>query len=204
MVSPYMRASEVLVMVLMLLSAFMACVWIPYNMNEYGMPILFRNSNSNVFLDLLNLRLFAFAYFMSLSGCLAHLQFYKIDPSVPCLHTSSSQVSLTWVDQQQFILCFLVWTITIPAALFIWFGIIRDNIRYVCIPVMISTIVFQVLIFVLSLITIVHCLIAGNHWVIQLAHWVNIIVFSFSTVIAICYRRNFAARDLLKTDEEEI
>ena len=76
MVSPYMRASEVLVMALMLLSAFMACVWIPYNMNEYGMPILFRDSNSNVFLDLLNLRQFAFAYFMSLSGCLAHLQFY--------------------------------------------------------------------------------------------------------------------------------
>jgi len=69
---------------------------------------------------------------------------------------------------------------------------------------MISTIIFQVLIFVLSLITIVHCLIAGNHWLIQLAHWVNVIVFTLSAIIAICYRRNFAARDLLKTDEEEI
>lgn len=70
--SYYMKASEIFIMLLMLFSAFMACVWIPYNMNEYGMPIYFRDSNSNVFLDLLNLRIIAFAYFITLSGTLAH------------------------------------------------------------------------------------------------------------------------------------
>lgn len=69
--SNYMKISEIFILVLMLLAAFMACVWIPYNMNEYDMPIYFRDSNSNVFLDLLNLRLVAFAYFITLSGTLA-------------------------------------------------------------------------------------------------------------------------------------
>ena len=68
--SMYMKISEILILVLMLFTAFMACVWIPYNMNEYGMPIYFRDSNSNVFLDLLNLRLVSFAYFITLSGTL--------------------------------------------------------------------------------------------------------------------------------------
>lgn len=74
--STFMKTSEIFILCLMLLAAFMACVWIPYNMNEYGMPIYFRDSNSNVFLDLLNLRLIAFAYFITLSGCLAQFQFY--------------------------------------------------------------------------------------------------------------------------------
>lgn len=68
--SLYMKVSEIFILVLMLFTAFMACVWIPYNMNEYGMPIYFRDSNSNVFLDLLNLRIIVFAYFMTLSGTL--------------------------------------------------------------------------------------------------------------------------------------
>ena len=59
-----MRASEVFVMIMMLMAAFFACVYIPFNMNEYGTPIYFRDSNSNVFLDFLRLRIFAFFYFI--------------------------------------------------------------------------------------------------------------------------------------------
>ena len=98
LVSVYMRTSEVYIMVMMLLAAFFACIWIPYNMNEYGIPIFFRDANSNVFLDFLRMRIVAFSLFMTLSGCLPHFNFYKTSSDNTCLHTSSSFASVEWTD----------------------------------------------------------------------------------------------------------
>lgn len=97
-----------------------------------------------------------------------------------------------------------MWTVTIPAGIFLWFGLIRDNIRYTCIPVMIATVIFQVLITVLAVVIIVNCLISGNHWVVRFAHWVNLAVLAYSSMIALCYKYNYAKRDLLKGDDNEI
>lgn len=81
-----MRVSEAYIMLTMLAVAFVACVYIPFNMKEYNIPIYFRQARSNVFLDLLRLRIAAFAYFIVLSGCLPHFNFYILDK---CLHTAS-------------------------------------------------------------------------------------------------------------------
>ena len=64
--------------------------------------------------------------------------------------------------------------------------------------------VFQMLICVLSAIVIVNCLISGNHWVVRFCHWMNLTVLAYSSAIALCYKYNYARRDLLKTDDEEI
>lgn len=85
MVSIFMKISEVLILLLMLLAAFLACVWIPYNMNEYDIPIYLRETESNVWLDFLKMRLIAFALFITLSGCLPQFNFYNLTDL--CLHT---------------------------------------------------------------------------------------------------------------------
>lgn len=58
----------------------------------------------------------------------------------------------------------LVWAVNLPIMIFAVFGVLRDNLRYVCIPIMIATAIFLVIITVLSGITIVHSIIAPNHW----------------------------------------
>jgi hypothetical protein len=91
-----MKASDIFVLLMMLLTAFFACIYIPFIINEYGTPIYFRDSFSNVFLDFLRLRIFAFAYFMAMSGCLPHFNFYITDPDHYCLYSKS--LSIAQVD----------------------------------------------------------------------------------------------------------
>ena len=91
--SNYMKASEIFVLLMMLLTAFLACIYIPFSINEYGTPIYFRDSFSNVFLDFLRLRIFAFAYFMAMSGCLPHFSFYITDPDHHCLFAKKLSIA---------------------------------------------------------------------------------------------------------------
>lgn len=84
-----MRASEVLIMLLLVLCFIIACVYIPYSINEYKIPIYLRTTYSNVFLDYLKLRVFVFAYFIILSGTLPHFNFYVVDEDAKCLHTKN-------------------------------------------------------------------------------------------------------------------
>lgn len=98
----------------------------------------------------------------------------------------------------------LVWTVTAPLVLFLWFALLRDNIRYVCVPVMIATFVFFVLIISMGLWVIIYSLWASSHWYLIFMHSINIAVLIYSIVIASCYRYWFASRDMLKTDDEEI
>lgn len=93
-----MRASEVLVLAIMLISFVFACMIIPYCMNEYQLPIYFRTTNSNVYLDFLRMRIVAFFYFIVMSGCLPHLQLYNTGSEFKCLSTSSPYVNLEWID----------------------------------------------------------------------------------------------------------
>jgi len=71
-----MRASECLILVLMVICWFIACIYIPFVINEYQIPIYMRATYSNVFLDYLKMRMGVFAYFIILSCCLPHFNFY--------------------------------------------------------------------------------------------------------------------------------
>lgn len=93
--STYMIVSESYVLIMMLCTAFIACVFLPYNAKERTIPIYLRQAQSNVFLDFLYLRIGAFAFFMMLSGCLPQLNFYRLDV---CLHTTSTKFGLLWTD----------------------------------------------------------------------------------------------------------
>ena len=98
----------------------------------------------------------------------------------------------------------LVWAVTIPYLSFGLAYILRDNIRYVLIPIMIATMIWQILITILAAIIIGHSMKSPNFWWIRLMHLCNLGVLVFSILIASCYRHYFSRRDLLKTDEEEI
>ena len=92
----------------------------------------------------------------------------------------------------------------IPMIIFVWFGLLRDNLRFGCIPVIIATGIFQFLIFTLAMIVVVNCIICANNWIVRGAHIANIVVLVFSIIIASLYRNYYAKRDLLRTEEEEI
>lgn len=68
--STYMIVSESYVLIMMLITAFVCCVFLPFNAKERTIPIYMRQAQSNVFLDFLYLRIGAFIFFMMLSGCL--------------------------------------------------------------------------------------------------------------------------------------
>lgn len=111
---------------------------------------------------------------------------------------------MLWTDSTQFITTMLVWTITVPVGFFIWFGILRDNIRYVCIPIMIATAVFNILVVAMSLWVIIVGLYSASHWWVSLMHAINISVLIFTASITAIYGYFLARKDLLKTDDEEI
>jgi hypothetical protein len=95
-----MLVSDAYIIITMAFAAFMACIWIPFKMNEYQLPIYFRESNSNIWLDFLLLRIIAFFAFVSLSGCLPHFVFYNVNQWNKCLHTSHPDwIDITWTDQ---------------------------------------------------------------------------------------------------------
>merc|ERR1712166_353202 len=106
MTSYYMMFSEILILIQMFICFVVACIWIPFGMNEYQIPIQLRATYSNVFLDYLKLRLVAFSYFIILSGSLPHFIFYVVDErrelepwshEEPCLHTvDETKMSMFW------------------------------------------------------------------------------------------------------------
>lgn len=93
--STYMLVSESYVLIMMLCTAFVCCVLLPFSAKERTIPIYLRQAQSNVFLDFLYIRIAGFVFFMILSGCLPQLNFYHMDL---CLHTTSNKFGLLWTD----------------------------------------------------------------------------------------------------------
>lgn len=85
----------------------------------------------------------------------------------------------------------------IPTLSFIGLDVLRDNIKYACIPVIIATAIFQALIIVIAAIIVINVLISANTWYIRLCHIFNICVLLYSIVIAYLYKHYFSRRDLL-------
>jgi len=98
----------------------------------------------------------------------------------------------------------LIWVITVPFIIFILARIMNDNLRYVLVPIMVAFVIFLLMVGTLSVIVIVYAIIYANSMYIRIIHLINIGVLIFSIGVARLYRNQFAKKDLLRTDEEEI
>lgn len=181
-----MIVSESYVVAMMLLTAFVCCIFLPYNAKERTIPIYLRQAQSNVFLDFLYLRIGAFIFFMMLAGCLPHINFYRLDL---CLHTKSTNFGLLWTDYYQYCLVALIWVVTVPFIVFILARIMNDNLRYVLIPVMVAFVIFLLMVGILSVIVIVYAIIFANSMYIRIIHLINIGVLAFTFGVAQLYSR---------------
>ena len=180
-----MIVSESYVLVMMLVTAFVACVFLPFNAKERTIPIYLRQAQSNVFLDFLYLRIGAFMFFMMLSGCLPQLNFYRLDL---CLHTTSTKFGLLWTDYYQYCLVALIWVITVPFIIFILARVMNDNLRYALVPIMVVFVIFLLMVGILSTIVIIEAIIFANSMYIRIIHLINIGVLIFTIGVARLYR----------------
>lgn len=80
----------------------------------------------------------------------------------------------------------------------------NDNLRYALVPIMVGFVIFLVMVGILSAIVIVYAIIFANSMYIRIIHLINIGVLTFTILIAYLYRKEFAKKDLLRTEEEEI
>lgn len=86
LVSSYMEISEGFIIFLMFCCMLGAVIYVPFCMKEHDIPILLRRAGSNVFFDLLTIRLLIYSYFLVLTGSLPHLTMYYLHDA--CLHTT--------------------------------------------------------------------------------------------------------------------
>ena len=85
-VSPYMFVSEIYIVFLMCL-CFIACnIYCPFKMKEYDIPVFLRKAGSNIFYDILMIRIYIYMFFMMFTGALPHLTMFFLDHK--CLHTT--------------------------------------------------------------------------------------------------------------------
>jgi len=84
--SPYMFVSELYCICLMIACLIGACIYVPFFMKEYDIPIILRKAGSNIFYDLLMIRIYVFLAFMTLAGSLPHLTMFFLKDK--CLHTT--------------------------------------------------------------------------------------------------------------------
>lgn len=95
--SPYMFVSELYCVVLMLLCFVAACIYVPFFMKEYDIPIILRKAGSNIFYDLLMIRIYVYIAFMTLAGALPHLTMFFLKDK--CLHTTDQDFfGINWAD----------------------------------------------------------------------------------------------------------
>jgi FlaA1/EpsC-like NDP-sugar epimerase len=170
-----------------------------------------------VFYDFLKLRLFFFGYFMVLAGCLPQLIFYDLSSDQKCLHTKNVThcfprvggcigVDIVQTDTRQFTLLMIIWMVTVPIFVFMWLRMLRDSMRYVCVPIIVACLVWQVLVVALAIDVNIKALFFGMaaHWWVILSQTLNLLVFLTAGAITLLYKKFYAKKDMLKTDEEEI
>jgi hypothetical protein len=92
----------------------------------------------------------------------------------------------------------------VPFILFILARVMNDNLRYVLVPIIVGFVIFLLMVGILSAIVIIEAIIFANSMYIRIIHLINIGVLLFTLGIARLYRTEFAKKDLLRTDEEEI
>lgn len=80
----------------------------------------------------------------------------------------------------------------------------NDNLRYALVPIIVGFVIFLLMVGILSTIVIIEAIIFANSMYIRIIHLINIGVLIFTVGVAYLYRKQFAKKDLLRTDEEEI
>ena len=195
--SPYMVISDIYIFALMFATAIITCIWIPFFMKDHHIPIFLRHSNSNVFFDVMMIRIFCFTFFITLSGSLPQLTFYKV--SEACLHTADDVgFNINWTDYYQFCLTSLIWVISVPMIIFLVFTVCRDLLRFALIPVLVANLIFQIMTTILAFIVVSVGLRFGQNGTIRAMHAVNVSVFLLTILLTLIYNRLYAKKDLLR------
>ena len=166
--SAYMMVSELFVMLLIVCCFILAVIYVPFFMKEHDIPIILRRAGSNVFFDLLQIRLVIFIYYMILTGSLPHLTMYWLKDR--CLHTTDEDYfGINWTDYYQYCLTIMSWTMSIPLVLWVIASFFKDNFRYLMTPFLVANLVYCLCVAMLSFVTIIFTIIEGNSFEIKLA-----------------------------------
>ena len=203
----YMLMSETYILLLMVIGMIFAVIVIPQRMKEHHVPMLLRQADENMFHIMMRVRGFVFLFYMTVSGCLTHLINYH---TTICLHTGDQ---LDWMgtamdvrvtDYYQYCMVSLIWFISIPTGFFLIMAFFRDATRYAMIPCMVTSVVFLVFAFFLSLVSLINGMINGHNIYVKTAHGANFFVYFYLLIFNSIYRYKYAKRDLLRSETEEI
>ena len=203
--SYFMIVSEGYILALMLVLTILAVHVIPEMLKEHHIPTMFRVSSENMFSVIMRARIFAYLYFIILAGCMPSLSMIYVDHI--CLHTnmgpteSKTTLDIGMVDFYAVCLAMFVWFISVPMVLFVIFAYFKDASRYMCIPMLVASLVFVLVCSILSLVCIGFTIVHGNSVIMQATTIVNCAILFWTMGMNEIYRINYSKRDLLMTDE---
>jgi hypothetical protein len=80
-------------------------------------------------------------------------------------------------DYYQYCLVSLIWLITAPLILYLMLSFFNDVSRYLCIPFVITGLVFLGFAILISAIAILNTLLNGNGWLIRSAQMAQVSVY---------------------------
>ena len=80
-------------------------------------------------------------------------------------------------DYYQYCLVSLIWLITAPLILYLMLSFFNDVSRYLCIPFVITGLVFLGFAILISVIAILNTLLNGNGWLIRSAQMAQVSVY---------------------------
>ena len=203
----FMLLSEAYILLLMVIAMIFAVIVIPQRMKEHHVPMLMRQADENMFHVMMRIRGMVFLCYMTVSGCLTHLNNYYTDR---CLHTGHfvdhgfSEMDVHVTDYYQYCMVSLIWFISVPTGFFLIMAFFRDATRYAMIPCMVTSIVFMFFAFILSLVAMFNSMFNGKNWYVRSAHYANFFVYFYLALFNGIYRCKYAKRDLLRSETEEI
>lgn len=203
----YMVTSEVYIGCLMVLLFALAVVIIPQKMREQHVPMILRQAEENLFAVIMRARAMTLLLFISLSGALTHLTNYYVEDV--CLHTINepkliSAFNVNMTDYYQYCLVSMIWFTTFPMVILAITTYLRDVSRYLCIPFVVTGLVFSVFIILIAFIAIFNMVVNGNSELVRWCHIYQIAALGIVQLLSFNYRRKYAKKDLLRSEEEEL
>ena len=136
------------------------------------MPLILRSAEENNFHLVMRARNFCLLFFIGLSGSFTHLCNYFVHDK--CLHTIQdpnliTSMTVSMVDFYQYCLVSLIWFISAPLIAYGIFNFFRDVGKYICIPFIITGIVFMTFAGLISAVAIFNIMLNGNSWLTRSA-----------------------------------
>ena len=134
--------------ILLLLNTF----YVPWYVNEYSIPIIFRSVQTNIFYDRQKAKCFVFFVTIVLHNCMVHFLFYRFD--LPCLTTMNNVITVIYADRYQYAMIAFLWVVITPLFIYFYAVLARDNIKLIVLPIVVANVVFLILMSILTLIVI--------------------------------------------------